>query len=143
MYAELSDDDSDEAVYGGGRKRRSRGGSRRPADEDVLVEGMDEDDDDDDDEVFGTSKRARQQDRALAKKRRKLRNADDEDLSGYAAELRFSTRNSKVVNYALDDDSDAFEEEMMLEPGDESGWDSHPAEQEAELGKNISVSLCL
>lgn len=130
MYAESSEE-SDSEVYGA-RKRRSRASSRKPAEEEVHYDSAGDDDDDDDgDDVYGSSKRARQQDRALSKKRRRLHK--EEDAGAFAAEVRFSTRNSKVVNYALDDDSDQFEEEMR---DDESGWETYQSEPQPELGKS-------
>lgn len=126
-YAESSassDDDDGSNSRRRSRKKKKNQGRRKRSDEyeddDGFIDGMndneeeDEDDDDDHEEVFATSKRARAFEKAQAKKRRKLHNKkkgeDEEDHGGFAAQMRFSTRNNKVVNYSIDEDDEDFED---------------------------------
>lgn len=125
-----SDSDTEEEHT---RRKSGKGGSGRVAAA-TTVSYVEEDEDDDEDEdtedeVFATSKRAMQQEKRLAKKRRKLqklasggngksRSATEEIGSDYAPQMRFSSRNSKVVNYNTDVDDEVFEDEMSYQPGD-------------------------
>lgn len=119
-YAESSDENENAS-----RRRRQRKNRKNKKqngivddddDDDDAFDGVDDDeddfeDDDDDEEVFATSKRAKAFEKAQAKKRRKLhKKSEDSELNHYAPQMRFSTRNNKVVNYSIDDDDDDFED---------------------------------
>lgn len=114
-YAESSDDS--ESTSRRRQQKRNRKTKRQNGivddEEDNAFDDDDDDfdDDDDDEEVYATSKRAKAFEKAQAKKRRKLhKKSEDSELNHYAPQMRFSTRNNKVVNYSIDEDDDDFED---------------------------------
>ncbi|CAN6660014.1 chromo domain-containing protein 1 [Trichomonascus vanleenenianus] len=121
--------DSSESEDSDGPKKRSRGRrGRKKKDvsyeyEDADLEEEDEESEEDDDEFY-TSQRSKP-----SKRKRKLQRK--EELVDLAPQIRFSTRNSKAVNYNIDDDFDEELEEAMTYGEGEEGYDyQEPAEIE-------------
>jgi chromodomain-helicase-DNA-binding protein 1 len=133
MYddSDIDDDDDDDGdEFGSSRKSRKKGrGRAKIKTNDSYSDDYPMNDEDDDDEAFASSKRARAQEMSRIKKKRKLMrsrgsNEGSEVDSGYAAEMRFSTRNSKVVNYNIDVDDEDFEDQVTYkyEDGDDYAY---------------------
>lgn len=103
----------------------------------VISDPEQNEEDEEDEDVYASSKKARLQELAKKKKKRKLASNSEEESSGvYTPPMRFSTRNSKVVNYNIDnhdDDADLMEtdEEALntyqdYEPEQQSGMILNP-----------------
>lgn len=126
-----SDSNDDDSDFGAPKSRRSRTkkkksgrSSRNESDEADFDDDNDNFvSDEDDDDVYASSKRARASELSKRKKRRKIANDNDEGLSELAPQMRFSTRNNKVVNYNIDDDSDEFEEDMIYDYEPQGGYE--------------------
>ncbi|ANB14121.1 chromodomain-helicase-DNA-binding protein 1 [Sugiyamaella lignohabitans] len=131
-YIESSGSENDDSDSGSSRKRsqkkKAKGTRGRPPSAATVAsraayyeedEDIDDDDeDDDDDDTFGGSTKKKHQ-HGSSKHRRKRAKlqafAEDSDRFS-SAELRFSTRNNKTVNYNIDDDDDDFEEQVTYQP---------------------------
>lgn len=125
MY-DSGDENSDAEMQNTGRRR-----ARKAVEDESASEG-DDDADATDEEDFGfhRPKRGSTTKSKNRKSRSKSVDPEDEALSHYAPAMRFSTRNSKTINYALDsgNDDDSNSDSDLSDSGDRSSRRSNTVE---------------
>ncbi|ODQ62832.1 hypothetical protein WICANDRAFT_82756 [Wickerhamomyces anomalus NRRL Y-366-8] len=112
--SDVSDDDDDEISK---PKRKKKQIDTYSEDEEEAQEADDQDgfddEEDDDDEEFGAPKKSK----SKLKKRRKVHKKPK--ISTQQEEVRFSSRNSKAINYQVDEEDDA---DLLVSDDDEDNY---------------------
>ncbi|EGW34939.1 transcriptional regulator [Spathaspora passalidarum NRRL Y-27907] len=116
-----SDSDEEEAAAAPSRRKRKKNVNDDYNDDfdDASEDGFDEDEDDEDDDFIDSSTRkSKTTSRKHSHKKKKVMSS----ASSVPQEIRFSSRNNKQVNYAVDydDDDDLLESEPEFEDDDEN-----------------------